>query len=635
MLKNIQVTLVFWLKRQAFVLLFYIIARLCFYIFNLKSYDSISTKSILYSFVFGLKFDIATIALLSLIFTLFVCLPSWFYKNNYFSFFEKTFFVIINLPMVLINIPDVEYYKFIGRRTNFEIFAIAGDIANQSLSLLTHFWYLVLIMALITILFISYLPNNKQLYFQETKNFSVPNFIAFVSLSILLIGLQILTFRGGFQEKPLRINQAFVQNDNALGNLALNSAFTFLTTSDAVGTQKVAYFPPTFDIKKYLNTEVEAPNFKHIAKQNVVILILESFGREYMGLKNPYKGYTPFLDSLSKKGIFFNNNYANGRSSQDAVPSVIASIPRLFSEPYITCRYQSNKIIGLGTALAERGYATSFFHGARNGSMGFEGFSQIAGFQKYYGLNQYPSEKIEKDYDGQWGIMDLPFLHFWVEELNKEKKPFLSVFFTLSSHHPYTIPKLLEGKFPKGTLPIHESIGFADYALKSFFAEAQKQPWFNNTLFILTADHTSLNEIKQYGTAIGVHKTPLIFYHPNYSEMESIRNKIDDSIITQQLDIMPSVLDYLNHKPNQYLPFGKSVFSTNQERFSINYDLGFYQLIGQKYYYKMSDEGKGNLYELNNRQVNLPKIQAHFDSTLKAYIQYYKNGAIDNTWIKN
>lgn len=585
--------------------------------------------------MWGLRFDASAIAIINLLFSLASLLPFTFVNRGSYQAFLKWFFTLTNLPLLWLNIADCEYYKFIGRRTNFEVFSLGQDLFDQLGQLALHYWYLILMYGFVIYLFVKYLPQNPKSNITQKSTLQTA-FRLFIGL--VVGGLHILIFRGGLQEKPLRINQAFVQNDIALGNLCLNSPFTFLTTIDAIGTQKVHYFSATKDFWPLIKPDTSLTGFTHEKPQNVIIFILESFGSEYTGNGNPWKGYTPFLDSLAKAGLSFPNNYANGRSSIDAVPSILATIPPLMAEPYITCTYQSNRINGLSTVLRANGYATSFFHGAKNGSMGFEGFSQVAGFQKYYGLNEYPSEQKNKNFDGQWGIFDEPFLQFFAQKISQEKKPFLSAIFTLSSHQPYTIPVQYQGKFPKGVLPLHESLGYADYALKRFFETAQKQDWYANTLFILTADHTQQNVEPRYASELGAYRTPLILFHPDPEKMTLIRSKSDTARITQQADISATVTDFLNLRTPQPLPFGQSVFSKN-EGFSIHFYEGFYRLILKNYYLKMTEQGEVSLwrtmpYVQKSVAINDPVAQKNLQRKLEAFIQYHHNGLIENSWVK-
>ena len=108
--------------------------------------------------------------------------------------------------------------------------------------------------------------------------------------------------------------------------------------------------------------------FKH---KNVVIIILESFSKEYVGYYNNGKGYTPFLDSLINYSLVMERAYANGIKSIEALPSIVSSIPTLMNNPFITSIYATNKYYSLPLLLKREGYSTSFFHGGNRGTMGF------------------------------------------------------------------------------------------------------------------------------------------------------------------------------------------------------------------------------------------------------------------------
>ena len=280
-------------------------------------------------------------------------------------------------------------------------------------------------------------------------------------------------------------------------------------------------------------------------KKNVVIIILESFGRE-----NIQRGQTPFLDSLITKSLFFENGFANGKLSIDAVPSTLSSIPSLMNHSLITSSYSINDVYGLPKILKDNGYSTSFFHGAFNGSQNFDQYCKVAGFDNYFGKNEYEGPE---SFDGTWGVFDEDFFQFFCKKMGTFKKPFFSTIFSISSHNPYTIPEKYNGKFPKGRTKIDESVAYADYALKLFFESAKRQDWYNNTLFVLTADHTSSEQIEsKFKTNVGKFRIPILFFNRGDKTFGGIsfRNM-------QQIDIAPSIIDLLNIK-TKMVTFGKS-----------------------------------------------------------------------------
>jgi phosphoglycerol transferase MdoB-like AlkP superfamily enzyme len=616
--------LLLWLKRMSWLVFIYFLLRILFLIFNIKSFQSIDYQQISVAFLYGMKFDLSAIFISNSLLTICSLLPFRFAEKIAYQTFLKYIYWIPNSLFFLVNIADFEYYKFIGRRTIFEVFSIIGDTMEQSVSLLSSYWYLVLIWAIVSWFFVKFTPPKVA----QKKVFHP---IIGGAIWLFSIGLTILIFRGGFQEKPLRINQAFVQNNVHLGNLTLNTTFTFLTTIDAKGTEKVSYFADNKQVIGSVNRNRSSSFAPNSTKQNVVIIILESFAKEYMGYQNPYKGYTPFLDSLSKSGVFMSNCFANGRESIIAVPSITSAIPQLIDEPFITSSYQSNKFYGLGTIVKQQGYVSSFFHGARNGSMGFEGFSQLAGFDKYFGLNEYPKNLIDNDFDKNWGIFDEPYLQYFANELSKETKPFVSCVFTLSSHHPYPIPTQYKGKFPKGKAEIHESIGYTDFALKRFFETASKQAWFKNTLFVITADHTQMNTEPTYASPTGAYRVPLLLYCADNQVLSLMKSTVNTSKICQHTDVLPTILDFLAINQKQVLPFGESIFEKN-EGLAMHFNSGIFTLISEKSYLEMNLEGQAKSFDFKTNK--LLKNDEEMSKKLKAYIQFYRNGLIENSWIK-
>ena len=146
------------------------------------------------------------------------------------------------------------------------------------------------------------------------------------------------------------------------------------------------------------------------------------------------------------------------------------------SEHYIFSSYNTNKINGLGGLLAKEGYETSFFHGGHIGTMDFNKFAPLAGFNAYHGYETYvENTKDETNYDGNWGAWDMPFYDYTIDQLVLHKEPFASVLFSINPHHPYNIPEDFDCNEDEA---IWCAVRYADSALQRFFEMAKKQPWF-------------------------------------------------------------------------------------------------------------------------------------------------------------
>ena len=335
-----------------------------------------------------------------------------------------------------------------------------------------------------------------------------------------------------------------------------------------------------------------------------------------------------FLDSLMEAGYSFANAFANGKKSIEGIPAVIAGIPALMDNPYISSNYAGNKLVGLGNSMKKHGYSTGFYHGATNGSMNFDGFSALAGFDHYVGRKEYDNDA---DNDGTWGIYDHCFLPWAAQQFSNEKTPFCNVIFTLSSHHPYKIPAAFRGKLKKGPSPLCQSINYTDESLRLFFKAAQQQPWYKNTLFVFTADHTSASQNNFYSNRIGMYGIPIFFFSP--SQALGIKK---DSRIFQQIDIFPTLLDLLGWNEKIYA-IGSSIFDSTQERFAVSYLEGTYQLFQDNYVLTFASDKQLHLYNYKSdllmqkdSVLYLPQRAKKMKNKLKAIIQTYNNNLIYN-----
>ncbi|MBO9667691.1 MAG: LTA synthase family protein, partial [Bdellovibrio sp.] len=360
--------------------------------------------------------------------------------------------------------------------------------------------------------------------------------------------------------------------------------------------------------------------------QNVVIIILESFGSEYLGPVNGVS-HTPFLDSLMAKSLVFENAYANGRRSIEGVAAVMAGIPALMSEPFISSHFTANYFLGMGTLLSQKKYSTSFFHGGHNGTMYFDSFMQSAGVEKYYGATEYGNNL---DDDGVWGIWDEPFLQWMISKVDQVPQPFMTSVFTLSSHHPFKVPEKYAAQFPEGAIPILKTVGYTDLALKEFFATAEKKPWFKDTLFIITADHTSLHYRPEYQNEVGDYRIPLFFYHPSFQFP-----KVDTSMVVQQIDVLPTVLDFLGIAPKEENFLGSSVFIPG-DKTAVTFNDGIYQLFAKDFRIRWA-VGRGDpqmfaIADFNGEKSLLDPADRRDQllNKLKATIQYFNEGMWDN-----
>jgi len=588
---------VVFLYRIFLVYLFYAIARGLFFALNSDFMgEPASILLFLKLSFYGLQFDTAAICYVNLLFILLSLLPL---RINTKPTYQKTLFYvyfITNGLAYLTNFIDVLYYPYSKSRLTSASYAVIENEQNKMVLLfnfLGMYWYVVLLFIFLIWLWI-FLYKRVKVTEQHlpTKPYFITSVLVFV-----LVGLGVLTgIRGGTLEhssRPINIVDAS-RHTNITGqaDAILNTPFTLIRTLGKNKGFKEYHFVDEAYINESLKP-IKQYNREVATKPNVVLFILESFGKEYWGCMNTkthipdFKSYTPFLDSLSVHSFVLDNAYCTGRQSIHGMSSMLAGIPTM-QVAYTSSPFAQQKVQSIVSIAKEMGYDTSFFHSAPNGSMGFLGFSNILGFDHYYGKNEYNNDA---DDDGHWGIWDEPFFQYMCRTYSQKKQPFLGTIFTLSSHHPFQIPKQYEGKFPKGNLEIHQCIGYTDYALKQFFECAKKQPWYNNTIFAFVNDHPNQIYYDLYKEPITGKGAAIMFYSPN----PNLVPKGVNSDITQQIDIYPSLVDLMGyHKP--FRSWGRSVFANLPDETPRAFisDALMYQMMQGNYIYIIDETGKVN-----------------------------------------
>jgi len=518
----------------------------------------------------GLRFDASAIAWTNSAWVLAYMIQPY-PARTWVRWLHKLLFLVPNGLALFFQFVDVEYFPFSLKRSTADflsILAAGGDTLSLAPAFLADYWHIALLYILaILFLFWSYSRTEKH----DRPVISQPWRISWRVLA--LIGL-VVASRGGLQLIPLQPLAAAQYGGASVLPVTLNTPFTIITSLGKPTLPEVHYMSEADAERHWPVHEQFMDGALTPGRPNVVIIILESFSAQYSGRLSGGEGYMPFLDSLMGVSLNMTRAYANGRRSIDGIPAILASIPELMNEAFITSPYASRPFTSLASVLGPDGYHTSFFHGGRNGTMGFDAFARSAGFERYVGLNEYTGSK--EDMDGHWGVRDRPFLQFFAHALSQERQPFLSTVFTLSSHHPYELPEAEMTRFKGGTLPIHPTLRYADDALRDFFATARRQPWFANTLFVVTADHTAdiLRDGQHYNQSMD-YWIPLLYHMPGRITPSQ------QATVTQQIDILPTVVQMSGHR-GPFFSFGHSVLQPTSSTIAIVSSNGIYQCVGEK-----------------------------------------------------
>ncbi|HOV12330.1 MAG TPA: sulfatase-like hydrolase/transferase [Bacteroidales bacterium] len=619
--------------RIAILLILFTLCRIMFYIFNTDSF-SVSTSEFFLLLIYGIRFDLSSIILVNSLYIFFQTLPINFRSNDIYQKILEILFFITNSLALLLNCADIAYYKYLFRRTNFDIIKsifIGDDFRTVFWNYVADYWYIALIWLLMVVLMIFLYKKTKRVL--VLRNNTWRQHLCAVIVFLAAMGLSVVAFRGGFQLRPISLVTAGEYTTAENVPLVINTPFSIYCTIEKQQLVEKKYLDEDVAKKIYNPVQHHVCHDAPMRNLNVAIIIVESLSKEYIGILNHdmedqrYTGYTPFIDSLITKSLCFDNCFANSKRSIEGIPAILSGLPSLMDDAYLTSVFSGNKINSLPILLKKYGYTSMFFHGGKNGTLNFDAYAKMAGFNYYYGKNEYNNDA---DYDGNWGIYDEEFLKFAVNTLDTSRQPFIAALYTLSSHHPYSIPKKYRNKFKKGALEIHESIMYTDYSLKEFFKACSSQSWYDSTLFIITADHSSLAGTPYYMNNAGSYAIPLIFYLPN-SNLQGINHTI-----CQQADIMSSVLDFINFK-EKYTTFGTSVFDSTAAHFSVSYSNNNYRIIKDSFLLQFNGEKGQDMYNIledkflnNNLYYKNKNKQTSLEDFLKAYLQTYDARIIKN-----
>ena len=622
----------------------YFIARMVFLAENWNFYaDNLTWPHFLEMMRGGLMFDTTAILYTNALWIVMVLFPLHWKENKTYHNICQWIFVAVNILTLAVNLVDTVYFRYSMRRTTttiFQEFQNENNLGGIFWTEMVNHWYFFVLAGLVAWgLWKLYVKSDVS----ELKK-RLPVYYPVMLVSLLgFVPFCVAGMRGGWTRdiRPITVSNAnnYCDRPTETG-LVLNTPFSLIRTIGKNNFEVIAYY----DAKQLeqIYTPIHQPQCRHpFMKKNVVVIIIESFGREYIGTYNQDAGYpsqTPFTDSLLAHGaLTYRYSYCNGRKSIDGMPSILSSIP-MFVEPFFLSPYSVNDVSGLADCLNGKGYETAFFHGAERGSMCFMAFARATKFKEYYGREDFvadPRTKGDAEYDGWWGISDEPFMQYMCQKITDMKQPFMTALFTLSSHHPFRVPDAYKDVFKNEDpeMEIYPVIRYTDMALQHFFESAKKQPWYENTIFAITSDHTNMTKYQHYRTDIGGFASPVIFYDPSGEMGEGMVDAI-----AQQTDIMPTILEHLGYD-QPYLSFGVDLLTTPAEdTWAVNYLNGIYQYVKHGHILQFDGQRTCGVYALTDSLMKtnmMGKVaeQPQMERELKAIIQQYMERMTQNRLI--
>ncbi len=573
------------------------------------------------SFWYALPLDLATAAYL-LLFPFLLLIIQGLFKADWINKLNKVYTFIALLIFSLLVTSELGIYpewktKMPYKALNYLL--NPSEIYNSASS----GTFFLLIFIFIILLTGGYLLYSRFFYLRITNPPS-KRFLYTPIFAIVIFPLLGLAARGGWQQIPINQSEAYYSNHNILNLASVNSGFN-LSISLIENYKNIDKNPYSFYNLGEAKREVEA--IYHIEKDttisvlttkrpNIVLLILESWSADLIESIGGEPGITPEFHELEKGGILFTNLYATGPRSEQAMGSIFSGFP---AHPISSVTVQPDKFSKLPTithALLKEGYSASFYFGGQLRYGNIKGYILYNGFTRVVEHNDFGKNVLR----GKLGVHDEFVLSRQLNDLNKEKEPFFSGLFTLSSHSPYDQPMANVLTFGGNENNYINSAYYTDKCLGNYFREARKQPWYNNTLFIIVADH-SHNSYRNWAfTSPSYHKIPLMFYG-NVIREEMRGRKI--SRLSNQMDIAATLMNQLGLDRSPF-KWSRDLFNPYSPVFayySFEEGFGWITKDGHFVYEPRTDHYHENAIPDSLKEVNIKQGKSFLEVLFDEYMK--------------
>ncbi len=587
-------------KLYVIVILLFGVFRGILFFTELDRIDStVSIEDIFLSFFMGFRFDMV-IASYILILPYLILVIASFFKREYkvINRIILYFLLILFSVAFLICAVDIPYFnQFFARFsiTAFEwmdspVFVLKMVVQEP------RYWSVLLPFFLLTYIFI-YLTNKTFRNFSYKSN---ENLYLRIGVYVFFLAIIFLAIRGRIEQKsPIRVGTAYFLNNAFLNQLGLNPNFTLIRSyldskkdknkSIQLMDNKMAIST----VQSYFNItnpDKEKPLLRNITfdstinkKYNVVLVIMESMSAAKMQRHGNKLNLTPFLDSISNKGYYFENAYTAGIHTMNGIFSTLTSYPSLFRQHPMKETSMKKYNGGIFPTLSEKGYSTIYFTTHDGQFDNIEGFLKSNSCERVISKVDYPDEDVKTTLGVPDDVMfdfSLPIL----DNLSKKEKPFFATLMTTSDHGPYYIPDYFT---PKSKDIKDQIVEYADFSIRKFITQASTKEWFENTLFVFIADHGAPID-GLYDMSIDYNHSPLLFYAPSFITEHQTFEKI-----AGQIDVFPSIMGLLK-MPYQNNTLGIDLFSKNRPYIYFNAD-DKYGVIDNEWFLivRAEDKAKG------------------------------------------
>ncbi len=550
-----------------FWMAFFTIARVLFLLYEYTDSFQLPAKEWVLIMLHGLKLDISATGYLLVFAGLFITftIPV---KGKYLNYLITPFTILFLTIFSIIIIGDLELYKNWGFRIDTTPLLYLKNPKEAAAS--TQLWLEIVLLISTFLLIGGFSYIYKKLFILRIKNLKKQSYLS--SLIFLIItAAMIIPVRGGIGIAPINTGAAYFSKNTFSNHAAINAPWNLGYSLSKMNNSNKEYkfFKDSTAEKIFSDIQKESDTYKKVLnteKPNVVIILLESFTSKVIGVLNNKYDVTPNLDSLSRKGILFNNFYANSDRSDKGIVAILSGYPAHPTASIIKYPSKTQALPFLNKSLETNGYKTSFYYG---------GDIDFANMRSYF-INGGYNEIISKEdfapelYRTKWGVHDEDVLKKFSEDIINDTNRFFKVCFTLSSHDPFDVPMETKIKGNNREKKFMNSVYYTDKCIGDFFKKVSKSEIWDNTLFILVADHGSPHPDHSPSHTTEKHKIPMIWLGGCLSKTDTIIETF-----SSQMDIPSTVLNQLNINSKEF-KYSKNIFSDSISSYGFyTYNNGF------------------------------------------------------------
>lgn len=618
---------IYFLKLCVFWLIYFLVNRLFFIINYIEDFNSVTIHDLLNILPNSLALDISFIGYLFVIITILLFFNSFLTSKSVNTFITGLIFwlnAILIIFSALVIGSEIGLYSEWGTKLNFKAISHLSN-PREVFSTATSFNFFIIFISII--IGFSFVRIYRLFIHQSfnTYKYNIQQFFFKIIRFPLVLIVLLVFIRGGLQEIPVNTSDSYFSKTMIVNDVSVNPNWNLIQSilksrSNFNGNPYVKYSQEKVDrfINK-MNTGSEETHYVlNSSRPNIVFILLESWSADNIESLGGLKGVTPNFKALEDEGLSFTNFYSNGWTSDQAMTSIFSSFPVF---PYVAIINQVDKsrnLPCLNKSLINNGYHSSYFFGGQLTYGNIKGYLLSQGFDIV---------KDEEDYKylpaGRLGVHDEYMFSQFRDELDRLPQPFMSSLFTLSSHSPFDFPAEHSLSFNSHEDDYVNSVAYTDSCLGEFFRSVKDAAWYDNTLFIVVADH-SHNSPRNWRLAQKERfKIPMLWIGQVLKQAYK-GGKWDK--LSSHIDISPTILKQLGQSYSTY-KFGVDIFNIEQQVFVPYAFPKGYGLITNQGYYAFSEAYNTMLEEesiIDSNQVGRIKeqMEMYFQAAFEEYLVY-------------